>query len=132
MNSEPRSALAHRMHLLLRRELGQGFDEARLLAEPLYARDVLLVCDALPGPGLALLASQFRQALPASQPRQAGQAGHERPPGQPELPSEAWPPSGADSADSAAHDSLSSLQTASARRAPARGWLSPGRWFGRP
>ena len=117
MNSEPRSALAHRMHLLLRRELGQGFDEARLLAEPLYARDVLLVCDALPGPGLAALARQFRQAE------------HERPPGRADVPSDSWPPS---AADSAAPDSLSSLQASPARRAAVRGWLSPGRWFGRP
>jgi hypothetical protein len=120
MNSDPRSALAHRMHLLLRRELGQGIDEARLLANPLYARDVLLVCDALPAPGLALLASQFRQAEHSSPSDMAG--GN----------SDSWPSSGA---DSAGPDSTGSQQTlrAVARQVPMSRWLSPSRWLsGRP
>jgi hypothetical protein len=117
MNPDPRSALAHRMHLLLRRELGQGIDETRLLAEPLYARDVLLVCDALPEPGLALLASQFRQV------------GHEGPPDRQGRNSESWPPSGADSAPADSQGSQDSLP-ATARQAPRRSWLSPGRWLG--
>jgi hypothetical protein len=117
MKTDSRSALAHRMHRLLRRELGQGIDEARLLAEPLYARDVLLVCDALPGPGLALLASQFRQAGPSGpQDRFAGS-------------SESWPPSAADSAGPDSTGSPHSLP-AVARPAPRRNWLSPGRWLG--
>jgi hypothetical protein len=121
MKSDPRSALAHRMHLLLRRELGQGIDEARLLAEPLYARDVLLVCDALPGPGLALLASRFRQA-------EQGQ-----PPSGPDLPSGSasnlWPTSGADSGAPDSQGSPHGLPVA-AGRTPRRSWLSPGRWLG--
>ena len=105
------------MHRLLRRELGQGIDEARLLAEPLYARDVLLVCDALPGPGLALLASQFRQAEAFGTPdRSAGS-------------SESWQPSAADSGGPDSTGSRHSLPTV-ARPAQRRNWLSPVRWLG--
>jgi len=54
--------VAELMHDALRRELGQGIDSLRMVAEPLYARDVLLVCDALPGTELAGLARQYREA----------------------------------------------------------------------
>jgi hypothetical protein len=57
-----RKKLAQRIDLLLQRELGQGIDSQRMLAQPLYARDVLLVCDAMKGSELAQLAAQFRQA----------------------------------------------------------------------
>ena len=67
MDTEAHLQLAHRIHLLLRRELGQGIDVQRLLAEPLYARDVLLVCDALTATELAGLAQQFRAAGPAAE-----------------------------------------------------------------
>ena len=52
--------IAQRINLLLQRELAQGIDVPRMLAQPLYARDVLLVCDAVRGSDLALLAQQFR------------------------------------------------------------------------
>jgi hypothetical protein len=54
--------IAEQMDELLQRELAQGIDPYRMLAEPLYARDVLLVCDAMPGSELAALARQFRAA----------------------------------------------------------------------
>lgn len=54
--------IAEQMDVLLQRELGQGIDAYRMLAEPLYVRDVLLVCDAMPGSELASLARQFRAA----------------------------------------------------------------------
>lgn len=57
--------LADRMHALLERELGQGIDRQRLLAEPLYTRDVLLVCDALVATDGPLLARAFRRAAAA-------------------------------------------------------------------
>jgi hypothetical protein len=57
-----RHKIALRMSVLLQRELGQGIDPLRMLAQPLYARDVLLVCDALQGSDLQMLAEQFRQA----------------------------------------------------------------------
>ena len=50
------------MHALLMHEFGQGVDIQRLLKEPLYARDVLLVCDALRDSDLSVLAQQFRAA----------------------------------------------------------------------
>ena len=52
--------IAQRINLLLQHELAQGIDVPRMLAQPLYARDVLLVCDAVRGSDLALLAQQFR------------------------------------------------------------------------
>ena len=57
-----RHKIAQRLDVLLLRELGLGIDPLRMLAQPLYARDVLLVCDALRGSDLAMLAQQFRDA----------------------------------------------------------------------
>ena len=62
-SSSLRKKIALRMDVLLQRELGQGIDAQRMLAQPRYARDVLLVCDALRGSDLAVLAQQFRHAL---------------------------------------------------------------------
>ena len=68
--------IANRIHLLLLKELGQGIDVQRLLNERLYARDVLLVCDAQPGTDLASLALHFRhtRAALAEAARTAGMA----------------------------------------------------------
>ena len=66
--------LADRIHALLVREIGQGVDRQRLLREPLYARDVLLVCDALRQSGLPALAQKFRQALVALDEAEAARA----------------------------------------------------------
>lgn len=57
--------LADRMHALLERELGQGLDRQRLLADALYARDVLLVCEALVASDGPVLARAFRRAAAA-------------------------------------------------------------------
>ena len=65
MNTRRCLKIAGRINALLVREMGQGIDPARMLAEPLYARDVLLVCEALPGSELAELAPRFRLALKA-------------------------------------------------------------------
>lgn len=54
--------IAHRMHLLLRREIGRGLDLQRMLRDALYARDVLLVCDAMPRTELPELAQFYRRA----------------------------------------------------------------------
>jgi hypothetical protein len=51
--------LAHRIHLALMHELGQGIDVARLLDDDRYARDVLLVCQAYPATELAPLGAAF-------------------------------------------------------------------------
>ena len=67
-----RLQLATRIHYALLREIGQGIDVGRLLKHPLYARDVLLVCDACTGHDLRRLATAFRGA---SMPATAGADG---------------------------------------------------------
>lgn len=62
-SSNRRLQLATRIHYALLRELGHGIDVGRLLKQPLYARDALLVCDACGGNDLQRLAKAFRGAL---------------------------------------------------------------------
>lgn len=71
--------IAQRIHQLMLREIGHAIEIERLLIEPHYARDVLLVCDAVPGAELAPLAALFRRAMlpPASS---AGAPGHAQQP----------------------------------------------------
>ena len=65
MAAQPtRMQVATRIHFELLRELGQGVDIERMLKQPRYARDVLLVCDAYPGTELADLAMRFRLPRP--------------------------------------------------------------------
>ncbi len=59
---DPRTLIASRIDLQLRRHLDQGVDVYRALSDARYARDMLLVCDAMRCTGLPLLAHQFRQA----------------------------------------------------------------------
>jgi len=62
-----RLQLATRIHYALLREIGVGIDVGRALKQPLYARDVLLVCEACEGHDLRRLAIAFRAAsLPAA------------------------------------------------------------------
>ena len=73
MNSRRCLKIASRISALLQRELGEGVDAKRMLAEPMYARDVLLVCEALPGSELADLAPRFRAAVAdAADPHDGG------------------------------------------------------------
>ena len=60
--------IADRLNAGLQRELGQGIARDRMVHEPLYARDVLLVCEALRGTELARDALKFRAALAAAEP----------------------------------------------------------------
>ena len=72
-----RLQIAQQLYPLLQREIGHAIEIERLLGEPRYARDVLLVCDALPNAELRALAAQFRAdaALPpAATAAQAPQA----------------------------------------------------------
>jgi hypothetical protein len=62
MNTRRCLQIADAMHELLLRELSEGVDGPRMIAEPLYARDVLLVCDAMAGTEAATLAQQYRVA----------------------------------------------------------------------
>jgi hypothetical protein len=61
-SSNRRLQLATRIHYALMREIDQGIDVGRLLKHPLYARDVLLVCEACSGHDLRRLATAFRGA----------------------------------------------------------------------
>jgi hypothetical protein len=54
--------IALRIDARLRAELSEGIDAERMVAEPLYARDVLLVCDAMTGSEVQNLAGLYRQA----------------------------------------------------------------------
>ena len=67
-----RLQLAQHIHILLLREIDHAIEVERLLADPRYARDVLLVCDAVPGGELQPLARLFRDAsLPQAGPPDA-------------------------------------------------------------
>jgi len=115
-----RLQIANRINLLLLRELGQGIAVDRLLSDALYARDVLLVCDAHAGSDLASLAVHFRAAAQSD-------GSDER------HPASTWSvgPSDFDSTPGAAPDSNLELARGMPQRAGARHWLSPGRWLGR-
>ena len=58
--------IARRIGALLEPEIGVGVDSQRMLDDPRYARDVLLVCDAHVGHELAQLASWFRRCASAA------------------------------------------------------------------
>ena len=75
----PRHALkiAARIHRMLLRELGQGLDRQRMVREPLYARDVLLVCDALRDTDAPFLAQHFRLAATAPEEGKGGASARE-------------------------------------------------------
>jgi hypothetical protein len=124
MDPNLRLQLANRIHLGLMRELGQGIDVRQMLASTLYARDVLLVCQAYPGTELQRLGEQFREATaeliaaraarPSGWQRNSSGFGLSRP-----AASSSYP--GFD-------EFADSLPTT---RQPARRWLAPSTWFGR-
>jgi hypothetical protein len=63
-----RLQLATRIHYALLRAIGTGIDVGRLLKQPLYARDVLLVCEACgDSHDLRRLAAAFRGASLAAE-----------------------------------------------------------------
>jgi hypothetical protein len=76
-----RLQLAQRIHQLLLREIDHAIEVERLLADPRYARDVLLVCEAVPGGELQPLVRLFRDT---SQPA----TGPAEPPGHAPQPNE--------------------------------------------
>ncbi len=92
MNASPeRRQIAERMQELLMRQIGHSIDLVELLENPLYARDVLLVCDACAGSELMALSARFRSAglppaptsatSPASAARASTLPAPPRPPG---------------------------------------------------
>jgi hypothetical protein len=69
--------IADRIHRVLLRELGQDLDRQRMVREPLYARDVLLVCDALRDTDAPFLAQHFRRAASAPEEGEGGASARE-------------------------------------------------------
>jgi hypothetical protein len=65
-------SIAGRIDAALQRELGEGIDLPRMLSDPLYQRDVLLVCEAQGAPELAAMARDFRAASEAAQAEAGG------------------------------------------------------------
>ena len=122
MDMPHRQQLATRIHLGLMRELGQGIDVQQMLRSRLYARDVLLVCQAFPGTELQMLGEQFRRATaersaPRAAPsvRMQHRSGFER----------SEPPTLSTTSFDDFDDSLPPV------RASARRWLQPSTWFTR-
>ena len=118
MNNDRLLRIANRINLLLLRELGQGIDGKRMISQPRYARDVLLVCDARPGTDIASLALHFRQV------------------GRAQARGESGPPStlsgestGFGMSRPAEVDSSFGIGVMPAARA-VRPWFSPARWIG--
>jgi hypothetical protein len=78
MNTARCLHIAQRIQPMLHNELGVMLDPHRMLRDSVYARDVLLVCDALPGGDaaggeLAVLSQRFRSA--AAEPAIAADEG---------------------------------------------------------
>ena len=111
-----RFPIAEGISRLLKRELGQGVDARRMLNDPLYARDVLLVCQAQPGSELDQLARRFRKA-PAFRMRDPA------PPAVGGVPS-----TGFGASRPGVPSVLPDLARGETRR---RLWYSPARWLGR-
>lgn len=125
---DPRTVIAQRIDLKLRHMLGTGVDARRTLDDERYARDVLLVCDAMVDTDLPLLARQFRAAGKLHAKEQ--QAARQQAPGQHPGPAQDWagdtsgfgvtrPPKapGAPARQADEHDAKPS-------------WFSPSRWLG--
>ena len=117
--------IAERIEALLLRELGEGVDGLRMATDALYARDVLLVCDALPGIEAAALAQQFRFAAGELAAAAASQDVPPAAPAQAAAPRVERPRRAAAPADETDADSESpGTEAGSARR-----WFSPSRWL---
>lgn len=63
-SASDRMQLAQRIHQVLVREIDHAIEVERLLTDAHYARDVLLVCDALAGSEAPPLATQLRMMPP--------------------------------------------------------------------
>jgi hypothetical protein len=114
-----RLQLASRIQLLLFRELGEKIAIDRLLTNDMYARDVLLVCEALRNDELVDLAHRFRKASPAHgkpgrEPQAASWSDNTSGFGLPPLP-ENLP------------DEMSESDADAADEPPRRGWLAATR-----
>jgi hypothetical protein len=117
---DPRTVIASRIDLQLRRHLRQGVDAMRALSDARYAADMLLVCDAMIGTDLPLLARQFRQAgeLMAREARQKA-------PGRDAGPPQPW----AANTSGFGLTKPPRLDTQGGRDGNKR-WFSPSTWLG--
>ncbi len=120
---DPRTVIATRIDLQLRHHLGQGVDAGRALSDVRYARDMLLVCDAMAGTALPLLARQFRNAdsLLAREAQKQQAMGRDAGPPQP------W---GANTSGFGLTQLPPPASQAADKVAGKRSWFSPGRWLG--
>jgi len=114
-----RLQLANRIHLGLMRELGQGIDLKQMLNSALYARDVLLVCQAYPDTELPQLSEQFLEATAEQMARRTDR----------QRDSSGF---GAPRAAANSHTGFDEYAEALADAdQPARRWLTPSTWFAR-
>ncbi len=111
MDDTARLQLAHRIHTALLREIGQGIDLGRMLQSDLYARDVLLVCEAFAGTDLQQLGSDFVQASRASQAPSGDEA------------------AASDFAPSSPAGAGQRRSKAAPPPPPSSRWMHPSRWF---
>ena len=118
---DPRAVIATRIDLLLRRQLGEAVDTARVLRDARYARDILLVCDALAGTEAPRLARQFRAA--GKHMHQAALVEHSRA-GHAEGPPQGW------AAQTSGFGLPGFGTVASADGNSRTAWYSPRRWIG--
>lgn len=126
LNSQRCLRIADRIDVLLQQRLGCGIDLQRMMAEPAYRRDVLLVCDAHRGEELAALAQQFRaaQAASASEAPPPAPWEHGAPGGIESSPFDASQPSEPASSSLPSDDPAARAELQ--RRV--RAWYSPARW----
>jgi hypothetical protein len=118
---DPRAVIAQRIDLKLRHELGEGVDAQRTMTDARYARDVLLVCDAMKDTDLPLLARQFR----AAGEHMAAERRTLQRPGQHAGPAQDW------AADTSGFGvSQPPLPIAPVSHAHKPSWFSPSRWLG--
>jgi hypothetical protein len=114
----PRSIIATRIDMPLRRQLGVGADGHRAPTDARYMRDVLLVCDAIADLDLPLWARQFRVAGERAAQQASPHAGHDAD------PPRDW------AANTSGFD-VSQLPVMSGRveRVESKPWFAPSRWF---
>ena len=119
---DPRTLIVSRIDLHLRRQLGTNVDSYRALTDSRYMRDVLLVCDAMTGTELPLLARQFRVA--GTRMAQEAQPA----PGHDTGPAQDW------AADTSGFgvSQPASLPRQAAQHCPGvKPWFAPSRWLAR-
>jgi hypothetical protein len=126
---DPRTVIAQRIDLKLRHMLGTGVDARRTIDDERYARDVLLVCDAMVDTDLPLLARQFRAAGKLYAKEQ--QAARRHAPGQHPGPAQDWAGDTSGFGVSRPPPLPGAMaRTGEDNRDAKPSWFSPSRWLG--